>query len=278
VIGLPDARDVKRLVAMMMAVLLATVLSAVSLTAAGGAANAEPPTWSSGGASWSGSGTAFIPGGSFVGPRDAPNDPCPDCYWKVYSACKPGDAQCRERSGCDANSEYALVFFGRGSGMPTLLGADCVGGAPVSAQVLGRLVSERVKEFAPKSQIAFQPKATALTSLPTVFRTGQEQTIRRSETIAGIPVDFEATARWRWSWGDGSSPTTTTKPGGRWPDTSVTHTYRKPGKFHVILKATWSATYTVNGRGPLPVTGGPVVLESTLEVPVAQARSLLVAP
>jgi hypothetical protein len=258
--------------------LLAICVSVALFTVSGGAAKAEPPTWSSGGTTWSGSGTAFMPGGSFVGPPDAPNDPCPDCSWKVISVCNPGDAQCHKLHGCSANSEYSLVFFGRGSATPDLLGAECVGGAPISAQTLGRLVGERVRQVAPEAHIAFQPTSTALTALPTVFRTGQEQTIRRSESIAGIPVDFEATARWQWSWGDGSSPTTTSKPGGRWPDTSVTHTYRKPGKFRVALKATWTATYTVNGRGPLPVTGGPVVMEATLMVPVAQARSLLVSP
>lgn len=260
-------------------VLLAIFVSVgVSFTVLGGAANAEPPTWSSGGTSWSGSGTAFMPGGSFVGPPDAPNDPCPDCSWSVYPMCHASDTKCREAYGCGANSEYSMVFFGRGNATPVLLGGQCVGGAPVSTQTLGKLVAQRVREIAPEAKIAFQPTSTALTSLPTVFRTGQEQTIRRSESIAGIPVDFEAIARWQWSWGDGSSPTTTSKPGGRWPDTSVTHTYRKPGKFGVVLRATWTATYTVNGRGPLPVTGGPIVVESTLKVPVAQARSLLVTP
>jgi len=244
----------------------------------GGAAGAEPPTWSSTGARWSGSGTAFMPGGSFVGPADAANEPCPDCYWTVYPWCMPDDAQCRQRYGCGANSEYSAVFFGRGGATPALLGGQCVGGAPISAVDLGRMVSERVRQAAPRAHVAFQPKSTALTSLPTVFRAGQAQTVRRSEMIAGIPVQFEAIARWRWSWGDGSAPLATSRPGGRWPDTSVTHTYRKPGTFHVVLNTTWSATYTVNGRGPLPVTGGSVVVETRFVVPVTQARALLVAP
>jgi hypothetical protein len=269
-----STRHVTRWAAM---AILATLVTIASVAFPVGSALADPPAWSSGGAGWSGSGSAFMPGGSFVGPPKAPNDPCPGCSWSVYPICKQGDSACRQRYACGAGSEYSLVFFGRGGATPALLGGQCVGGAPVSVHTLGQLVAQRVEEIAPKARIGFQPASTALTSVPTVFQAGQKQTVQRSEIIAGIPVDFEAVARWRWTWGDGST-TTTNRPGGRWPDMSLTHTYRLPGDFTVGLRTTWTATYTVNGRGPLPVTGGPIVLKSTMKVPVAQARALLVSP
>ncbi len=258
------------------AVLVAIAAVVIVPTFEGGAAYAEPPSWSSGTSRWSGSGTAFIPGGSFVGPPNAQNDPCPGCSWSVHPMCEVGDQVCHDRYGCGPDSEFVLIFFGRSGQTPELLGGECISGAPVSAEVLSSAVTDRVRQSAPTAQIRFQPSSSALTSVPTIFRTGQEQSLRRSDSISGIPVDFHAVARWRWSWGDGSAGLRTSSPGGRWPDTSVAHTYRKPGTYRAVLTTVWTATFTVNGRGPLPVSGGPIVQQTATRVPVVEARALLV--
>lgn len=249
----------------------ATVASTASPAAA-------DPSWSSGGGGWSGTGTAFLPGGSYVGPQDSSGTQCPDCVWAVYPMCRESDTDCMQRNACGPNAMFSLVYFGRGGGTPSLLGGQCVSAAPISAVALGELVADRVKQIAPKARIGFQPEKATITSVPTIFRTDQQRVIRRSEMIAGIPVSFEAVARWRWDWGDRTNPTSTNNPGGSWPNTGVSHIYRQPGVFTVRLRSTWTATYSVNGRGPMPVAGGPVTQESSVDVLVKEARALLVGP
>lgn len=128
----------------------------------------------------------------------------------------------------------------------------------------------------PKADPGFQPRKNAITQVPTIFWSGQARDVQRSDVIAGIPVNFQASAKWSWSWGDGSKGKETTKPGRAWPATDITHTYRRPGTFRVGVTTTWEASYEVNGVGPFAVGGDPVTQQNSFAVNVKEARAVLI--
>ncbi|QQO78220.1 zinc transporter [Actinomyces sp. HMT897] len=65
-----------------------------------------------------------------------------------------------------------------------------------------------------------------------------------STTVAGTPVEVEATpASYHWDWGDATT-TTTTSPGAPWPHQTLTHRYHHPQTgVHLTLTTTWTARY-----------------------------------
>ncbi|WP_165271578.1 zinc transporter [Actinomyces sp. oral taxon 897] len=65
-----------------------------------------------------------------------------------------------------------------------------------------------------------------------------------STTVAGTPVEVEATpVSYHWDWGDATT-TTTTSPGAPWPHQTVTHRYHHPQTgVHLTLTTTWTARY-----------------------------------
>lgn len=242
----------------------------------GSASAKEGPSWSRGGSGWAGSGTVFLSGGRHVGSSSGSAD-CPGCSWEVIPICDyEGPEACSILHDCPPGRPFVLIVVRAPNAAPNFAGGQCLNSDPVSAADLGRMVAQRVRQEAPSADPAFQPRTAALTALPTIFRSGQPSEIRRSETIAGIPVDFRARARWLWTWGDGTRSTSTSSPGGSWPTMAVTHTYRRPGSKVVTIKTTWEAEYSVNGVGPFPVSGDPVEQIATLRVPVKEARAVLI--
>lgn len=232
--------------------------------------------WTGGGSTWSGSGTLFLPGGRHVGPVEGPSA-CPGCSWDIHVLCDATDPEsCAELFGCAPGRPYVLIALTNPGAGTVNVEPQCLNSDPVTAEELGRMVADRVRQEAPRARPRFQPSAAALTALPTNFRAGQATSVTRSESLAGIPVDFSARARWRWTWGDGTAPLATSAPGGSWPTMTVTHTYRRPGTKQVTLRTMWSAEYTVNGAGPFTVGGDPIEQSVTLSVPVKEARSVLI--
>jgi len=260
--------------------LIAAVMT-VALVAHPVAANqAKSSNWSSTGAGWKGTGSIFLPGGTHVGPPPESND-CPGCTWELEPICEvEGERTCASMYGCAPGRPFVFVIVNDAALGPELergvVGAQCMNSDPITVEEMGTLVTERVRQSAPIARPRFQPNESALTALPTNFRTGQPSSISRSESIAGMPVEFEARAGWRWTWGDGSQPLSTKDPGGSWPKMTVTHTFRKPGRPRVTLRTSWTAQYWVNGVGPFRVAGGPVEQTSGLTVPVKEARSVLI--
>lgn len=271
----PAHRYVGRTVAIFFLIMLsggALELSAAHATARSGS------EWSSSNGSWRGTGSVLVPGGGFVGAKqtDATPSDCPDCRWEVPD-CAAAAANCGVNGGC-LKASTVEVWFSPNANMPmTLSHVACVepGRTVMSLAQMGSLVRERIKAVAPKLNVSFQPPGGAITQLPTVFATGQPTLIERDDTIAGYSVHFKATPRWTWSWGDGEV-STTTKPGGAWPDVSVSHTYRNEGTVKVVVECAWSAQFWVDGSGPYRVFGGAVTQSETQELTVRQARAALV--
>ena len=235
----------------------------------GSASADDGPTWTDSGTSWTGHGGVFVPGGEYVSGAHGCSG---DCDWSVMDLCPlSADRGCNRVAVCGFGSNLlALMHAG------VVATTFCAGPseAPISVEELGQRVADRVRQAAPAIQIKYQPPGGALTQLPTVFRSGQPKSLSRDDSIAGFQVHFDASASWVWSWGDGKS-TSTTDPGGKWPDMSVAHTYRQSGRVNVEVKTTWDATYSVNGQGSFPVQGDAVTQTDSVGLRVKQARAVL---
>ena len=85
-----------------------------------------------------------------------------------------------------------------------------------------------------------------------------------STTVGGTPVSVVVTpVSYRWDWGDGTS-TTTRDPGAAYPHQTVVHRYRELLQGVVVtLTTTWSATFSVEGGPPQPVSGTVTTTESS---------------
>lgn len=237
--------------------------------------------WHSDRARWTGTGRMFLPGGGHVGV--APDDPagCSGCRWAVVPVCGKAAPTCSGTpfTVCPPRSERFFILFSPRAGVPlTSVNEPCLGDGeePVSEERLAAELREAVDARAPALRPSHQPSSTALTQLPTIFASNQPRQLRFDEVIAGLPTRLRAEARWRWRWGDGRALSTSV-PGGKWPNMSLTHTYRRAGGVRVAVATTWHAEYWVGGAGPFPVPGAAVTQEASLDLPVREARAVLVS-
>ena len=263
----------KAVCSLLFGVVCTIMCSVVGLTPA----NASS-AWVSDGAGWRGHGSAFLPGGTFVGDADSGSD-CPGCSWEVDPVCElTGPHNCQEAFGCPPGQPFVLIrVTDPAAGVAGVVGSQCLPpGEPISVEEIGQFVQDRVRQQTPQPDPNFQPRGQTLTMLPTIFWTEQPQTIDRSDVLAGLSVHFTAIASWYWNWGDGSRPRVTHSPGSPWPRPSLTHTFRRAGRYPVSTRTTWDATFWVNGVGPFAPSGPPVTQQASFVVPVREARAVLV--
>ena len=139
-------------------------------------------------------------------------------------------------------------------------------------------VRDRFLRLVPQLRPSVQPPGGSLVNLPVVLASGQPRTIGRHRfVLAGRTVLLEADAWWTWDLGDGHR-LLTHEPGGRWPNTSVTHAYGRSGRYAVRVTTSWQARFWVDGAGPFVVTGVPVTQQRVVVVAVRAACAVLVAP
>lgn len=207
---------------------------------------------------------------------------CTDCEWLLVSICKGGTGGgCHGIGSCPFGEHRMLVFL-RHAGEPdyTQIGSYCVGpGGPVTVGEMAQRLRDVVVEHVPAVHWAYQPAGGALVNLPALFSSGQPRRLdTRRFALVGFQVVLDARPSWLWTWGDGTQ-TATTEPGGGWPDRSVSHVYSTPGPVSVALTTDWTGWFTVDGMGPFPAGGSPVVQRSGPWVlPVREARAHLVTP
>ena len=85
---------------------------------------------------------------------------------------------------------------------------------------------------------------TSSASQELVTRVGDQEV-----SVVATPVSYT------WQWGDGTT-TTTTDPGAAYPDHTVYHRYSRTARgVTITLTTTWTATYSVAGGPPQPVSG-----------------------
>jgi hypothetical protein len=142
---------------------------------------------------------------------------------------------------------------------------------------MANLRREAVASFAadlPVVAIVAAPPQGALVQLPVVFDSGQpggQWTGRYN--LLGAEVDLRATPTWEWRFGDGAT-IQTDLPGGRYPDLSVAHAYRRAGRYLVRVQTRWTAQFDVDGLGPFAIAE-PVTQEASRAVDVGEGRAVL---
>lgn len=158
------------------------------------------------------------------------------------------------------------------------VGDVCVGEShrPVTVAEAAARVRDRFVDLLPRPAPSYQPPNGALVNLPAVFASGQRDGVMRDDfTLFDLDVRVDAHPSWTWEFGDGTT-LRTESAGGRYPDTSVSHTYREAGRLRVSVAASWTGTFTIDGLGPFAVEGGPVTQESGLWLDVREAGGRLV--
>ncbi len=237
-------------------------------------------------AQYVGTGGLLLPAGSFTGSDADRSDAatCPECRWALLPMCRgegqAGGVACGgAAASCPPGEFRRIVLLLRpGDTEWREIGLVClIGGAPTTVDDLASELSDIVVEDVPPLQPSFQPAGGTLVGLPAVFAAGQPATLgQRSFTLVGFDVVLDGRATWTWEFGDGTS-LTTDEPGGRWPDMTVSHPYPRAGEYPVSATTSWEAWFTVDGMGPWPVGGDPVVqVSDPLTVSVVEARAELV--
>ena len=234
-------------------------------------------------AAFVGTGGLLLPGDSFTGTPEERHAvaACSDCVWAVIPVCKggkPGVGCGPAATSCTVGRRMVILLQRPPSLVWDNVGSFCSSGAPLTVDTLAQRLHGVVIRRVPALRPTAQPPGGTVVNLPTVFAANQPAIMgTRRFTIVGFRVELNARATWRWSFGDGTT-LDTTSPGGRWPDTSVSHIYRHAGLSSVHVSSEWRGWFTVDDIGPFQVSGPSVTQISALALPVHEARAVLVAP
>lgn len=222
---------------------------------------------------------------SALGRATAEHSNCSGCEWTMSPACVangPTDTEAcaGATQACTAPAIRYRIFFRPNAGAPwQLIQTICLdpGDRPTSVADIGEKVREVVVNYLPDASPSFQPAQGGVVNLPTIFAANEPESITtESFDVLGFQVVVTATARWEWTFDDGVTEEFT-KPGGRYPDDSVSWTYDEAGARDVSLTTYWKASFTVDGEGPFAVPGPEITKTAgPLTVPVREARSVLV--
>jgi hypothetical protein len=231
-----------------------------------------------------GSGGVVFPANRWLGPEADRQSTaaCVGCQWRVTELCDKnalaGGRCLRLRVGCPVGEQRVRVWVLRPGQDWSVAGEACVGDTPPATveQVGSQLRAEAIKAL-PVLRPAVQPAGGVLVGIPAVFRTGQPSAgIRGADlSVLGLAILLDSRVRWHWTYGDGTAEWTS-RPGGRWPDTSVSHTYLRVGPTTASVTAVWRGEYTVEGLGPFAVPGPPLTQDGVVPVDVREARAVLV--
>lgn len=232
-----------------------------------------------------GSGGLLLPGDSFTGSEADRTDAatCRDCRWALLPMCRGGQAGGVACGGaatsCPPGEFRRIVLLLRpGDTQWREVGLVClVGGGPITVDDVAAELSDVVVEDVPPLRPTFQPKGGTLIGLPAVFAAGQPANLgERRFSLVGFAIVLDGRASWTWEFGDGEA-LTTDEAGGSWPEMAVSQAYQRAGSYPVSVTTTWEAWFTVDGLGPWPVGGDPVLQSADLlPVSVVEARAELV--
>ena len=107
-------------------------------------------------------------------------------------------------------------------------------------------LNDRLVKLLPIGKIAYQPARSALIKVPMIFWCDLPSLFSTKVSIVGEVIDVAMRPAFVWSFGDGGFYVTTSS-GAPYPKGGISHTYRNPGQYVVILIATWGGTWTFDG-------------------------------
>jgi hypothetical protein len=281
-------------VVVLLALVLSGLLSAVGVTssasgAAGPGSGAGVPTAigvtpDPAGALYRGTGALLVSQRDWrSGSGRAEAAGCVDCEWQVSVLCTKAElaaGNCRRLTlGCPVGFVPVRIWLRHVGGDWTDVGRACQGPTPprTVADVAGAVRDEALARL-PALHAAAQPEGGTLVGVPVAFRTGQPPDGLRGAdlSVLGLDVRLDARARWLWDFGDGTAASWASSPGGRYPDLSVSHTYRRAARPTAKVTAVWRGQFTVEGLGPFAVSGDPLTQTGSVPVVVRAARAVLV--
>ena len=134
--------------------------------------------------------------------------------------------------------------------------------APIAANEEGISLSDQLTQLIPSSAIAVTPITGAVTELPTYFATTAPAIFTTESSILGITVGIALKPIYHWNFGDGQSVELATP-------TTVSHIYKKVGRFTPSLVISWGGTWNTNGF-TYQVLGGAIVQQYSLTLDVHQ--------
>ena len=234
---------------------------------------------------------AIVGRGSILLPGDFSGDPsirngavnCVDCEWRRRPDCLDAaiDTLCAGVTfGCPVGQiRYQILLRRPPYPWFSVVGTICMGPGEVlrSPDDIARTARDSFIELLPRARPSYQPANGALVNLPAIFAANEPTEVGPIyRTLSGYRVRITASARWRWGFGDGQS-LVTASPGGRYPNTSVRHTYLNARSRTVRLTTSWTGEFSVDGQGPFVIAGGPIRLGSSLAVKVRPATAQLIA-
>lgn len=180
---------------------------------------------------------------------------CRGCSWRMTPACIPGaetycDALIR---ACPGLLDHVRTWFRPLGGDWVETGLMCLSstGIPTVAGI-DRAVQSNFEQYVPSLQPQCWPQQRVITQIPLVCTSGQAaQGHSWTHDVAGSTVSISARPKWVWNFNGRSL--ITDQPGGKYPDDSVTHTFRNHGPAEIGVQSIWSGTFTVGNLGPFEI-------------------------
>ncbi len=212
---------------------------------------------------------------------------CVDCEWQVTAACdrnRPtspgGEANCaRAVNSCPAGV-LQQVWLRRPGEPWRPVDTVCVPlvGRVSNVRDLAPDVAEAFRHLPlPAPRLAVQPPVRAVVGIPSIFYTRPDPPEQVPLSVAGFAVRLTAApTEWTWTFGDGAEPFVTDSPGAPYPDQTVVHSYRHPGRVQPAVTTAWSASYRVDGADLVVPVDEEVTRTTAATVTVREARAHLV--
>lgn len=224
-----------------------------------------------------GSGGLILPGAFSHGTREAVAR-CVDCRWRLRDPCAVHDENCRYTPlPCPSDHRVLETLWSQDAGGTwQSLGLWCVGPAgPRTVSSVGQQVHEEISASLPPGRPSVQPPRGIVPQLATIWHAEQPPVATPIVMeIVGQRVEITTIPRWSWDFGDGGKLETSVA-GSRYPDFTVSHTYRRSGRHTVTCTTTWEATFTIDGLGPFAVQES-ITQKATRVIRVYEARARLV--
>ncbi len=198
-----------------------------------------------------------------------------------------GDLMCAEATTCPQGGtfvryfhwvltyqlpEYTLVRIAQ-------LASQCRAAPPGGdATVTPDLVLREMRRLPLRGgSVIVEPHPTTLVNFATAFAvqtTAQAFTV----TLLGQSVQVLASpTRYLYVFGDGATFGPTADAGSRYPNPSVTHTYRQPAEVLARVDITYRGEFRVAGGPWIPVPGTVTITGTEVPLRIRQAPSVLVA-
>lgn len=128
-------------------------------------------------------------------------------------------------------------------------------------------LSDQITRLLPGSTIMYQPSKDAVTGVPVYFWSDTNPVFKVATAILGVGVTVAMNPSFVWDFGDGTT-FSTSKAGGPYPDSTITHIYRSAGTYSVNLAISWAGSWAAQGA-VLPVLGGAIVQNATSTIQVS---------